>query len=77
MERISRQFGKEKGIQLRHFIISFDPQETTDPRVVAAIACEIIPYDLIHGIGNFVLMFILYKPIRNIMNKLPRIRESF
>lgn len=44
MERISRQFGKEKGIQLRHFIISFDPQETTDPRVVAAIACEIIPY---------------------------------
>ena len=24
MERISRQFGKEKGIQLRHFIISFD-----------------------------------------------------
>lgn len=36
-----------------------------------------IPYDLIHGIGNFVFMFILHKPIRNIMNKLPRIRESF
>ena len=36
-----------------------------------------IPYDLLHGIGNFILMFVLYKPIRNIMNKLPRIRESF
>ena len=36
-----------------------------------------IPYDLLHGVGNFALMFILYKPIRNIMNKLPRIRESF
>ena len=36
-----------------------------------------IPYDLLHGIGNFVLMFVLYKPIRNIMNKLPQIRESF
>ena len=36
-----------------------------------------IPFDMIHGVGNFVLMFILYKPIRLIMNKLPRIRESF
>lgn len=36
-----------------------------------------IPYDMIHGVGNFVLMFILYKPIRTIMNKMPRIRESF
>ena len=36
-----------------------------------------IPWDIIHGIGNFILMFVLYKPIRNIMNKFPRIRESF
>ncbi len=36
-----------------------------------------IPYDMIHGVANFVLMFILYKPIRTIMNKMPKIRESF
>lgn len=36
-----------------------------------------IPFDMVHGVGNFVLMLILYKPIRLIMNKLPRIRESF
>ena len=36
-----------------------------------------IPYDMIHGVANFVLMFILYKPIRTIMNKMPKISESF
>lgn len=35
-----------------------------------------IPYDLLHGIGNFVFMLILYRPIRNIMNKLPQISQS-
>ena len=28
-----------------------------------------IPWDFTHGIGNFVLMLVLYKPIRNIMIK--------
>lgn len=32
-----------------------------------------IPWDMIHGAGNFVLMFVLYRPVRNIMNKLPNI----
>ncbi len=36
-----------------------------------------IPYDLIHGVANFVLMFVLYKPIRTIMNKMEGIRQSF
>lgn len=29
-----------------------------------------IPWDFVHCAGNFVLMFILYRPVRNIMNKL-------
>ena len=29
-----------------------------------------IPWDLVHGVANFILMFVLYRPVRNIMNKL-------
>lgn len=28
-----------------------------------------IPYDIIHGVGNFVIMLVLYRPIRAIMEK--------
>lgn len=28
-----------------------------------------IPFDITHGISNFVLMLVLYKPVRNIMKK--------
>lgn len=28
-----------------------------------------IPWDFTHGIGNFVIMLVLYKPMRHIMNK--------
>lgn len=28
-----------------------------------------IPFDITHGIANFVLMLVLYKPVRHIMNK--------
>ena len=28
-----------------------------------------IPFDITHGISNFVLMLVLYKPVRHIMNK--------
>lgn len=31
-----------------------------------------IPWDLVHCAGNFVLMLILYRPVRNMMNKLER-----
>ncbi len=30
-----------------------------------------IPWDIVHCIGNFVLMLILYKPVRSAMNHLP------
>ena len=30
-----------------------------------------IPWDMVHGVSNFILMFVLYRPIRNLMNKLP------
>jgi len=30
-----------------------------------------IPWDLVHGVANFVLMLVLYKPVRLIMNRLP------
>lgn len=29
-----------------------------------------IPWDIAHGVGNFVLMTVLYKPVRSVMNKL-------
>ena len=32
-----------------------------------------IPYDIVHGIGNFVLMLFLYRPIRIAVNKLKTI----
>lgn len=28
-----------------------------------------IPWDITHGIANFVIMLVLYKPIRNVMNR--------
>ena len=31
-----------------------------------------IPWDITHGIANFVLMMVLYKPVRNIMNRLEK-----
>lgn len=35
-----------------------------------------IPWDFVHCVGNFVLMFVLYKPVRNIMNKLKNFGTS-
>lgn len=31
-----------------------------------------IPFDLIHGIGNFVIMLVLYTPLNNVMKKMSR-----
>ena len=33
-----------------------------------------IPYDITHGIGNFVLMLVLYKPVLAAMKRLPGMR---
>ena len=35
-----------------------------------------IPWDFVHCAGNFVLMFVLYRPVRNIMNKLKNFGTS-
>lgn len=35
-----------------------------------------IPWDMVHCVGNFILMFVLYRPVRNMMNKLPHFRTS-
>lgn len=30
-----------------------------------------IPWDIVHGVANFCIMLVLYKPIRNVLKKLP------
>lgn len=32
-----------------------------------------IPYDLIHGVANFIIMLVLYKPIKNVMIKAEKV----
>ena len=44
MDKIAQQFGKTNGVQLRHFVLSFLPQEARDPRVVCRIGREIMSF---------------------------------
>ncbi len=44
MNDVSVYFGKERGVQLRHYIISFSPNEINDPALVNIIAQRIIEY---------------------------------
>lgn len=44
MDVVSAQFGKTKGIQLRHFILSFHPKETQDKLLVAEIGYKFAQY---------------------------------
>ena len=32
-----------------------------------------IPFDLIHGISNFAIMLALYRPISNLLRRMPQI----
>ena len=41
MEAVSVYFGKTKGVQLRHFILSFHPKETQDKMLVAEIGYRV------------------------------------
>ena len=41
MSLISEQYGKQDGVQLRHFIVSFMPYELSDPAIVNEIAQQI------------------------------------
>ena len=36
-----------------------------------------IPFDLIHGVANFVIMLVLYKPMKNVMTKTQTITAIF
>lgn len=42
---------------------------TSGPYAAFAWWVQGIPWDITHGIANFVLMFILYHPIRHVMNQ--------
>jgi hypothetical protein len=44
MDRVAAQFGKQDGVQARHFIFSFSPAEVRYPQIVACIAREIAAY---------------------------------
>lgn len=41
MNEVAMRFGKTNGVQLRHFVLSFPPEELDDPEEVNEIACEI------------------------------------
>lgn len=41
MNEVAIRFKKTKGIQLRHFVLSFPPEELDDPEVVYEIACHV------------------------------------
>lgn len=44
MHTVAQQFGKEYGIRLRHFILSFYPQETPQVHIIQKIAEQICSY---------------------------------
>lgn len=35
-----------------------------------------IPWDIVHGVGNFVIMFVLYKPVQMVMRRAKRLLEK-
>ena len=35
-----------------------------------------IPWDIVHGVGNFVIMFVLYKPVQMVMKRAKRLLEK-
>lgn len=41
MEAVAKHFHKEAGVQVRHFVVSYAPDETGEPMVVGYIAQEV------------------------------------
>ena len=35
-----------------------------------------IPFDIIHGIANFLIMLLLYKPVRNVMDRVDKMNKT-
>ncbi len=44
MEQIAQRFGKDSGVRLRHFVISFHPLELDDAETVNEIAQRVVDY---------------------------------
>jgi hypothetical protein len=44
MHQCSARFGKDKGVQIRHFVVSFDRREVSDYATANAIAIEFMNY---------------------------------
>lgn len=44
MDAVARRFEKEKGVQLRHFVVSYSPHELNDPGDAADIAAGVIEF---------------------------------
>lgn len=42
MMYVSKQFKKENGVQLRHFILSFSPEELTNPEIAYCIGLKVV-----------------------------------
>ena len=44
MNNVAVRFKKTKGVQLRHFVLSFTPDEMDEPEIVYEIACKIASF---------------------------------
>lgn len=44
MEGVAKAYGKDKGIRLRHSVLSFDPYECITPRQAKAVAQQALEY---------------------------------
>lgn len=41
MDEIAKKFNKTEGVQLRHFVVAFRPEEVNKPEIANEIACEL------------------------------------
>ena len=44
MNVVAQQWGKERGVQLRHFILAFEPKECSDPKRAFQIGRDLLRY---------------------------------
>lgn len=44
MDDVAEKFDKTSGVQLRHYILSFDPTEVRDPCLAFVISCHFMDY---------------------------------
>lgn len=44
MDAVARHYGKVRGVQLRHFILAFYPQEISNPQIAFQIGQDLLAY---------------------------------